>query len=69
MQSMDRFTSRSIGGAGQPSQRTTIYLLALGLLLAFGYIVRLRRELLTARQRGDMYRDIAAALDRQHAAE
>lgn len=39
-------------------------LLGLALGLALGYIVRLRRELVQARQRGDMYRDIAASLDR-----
>ncbi len=31
------------------------------------YIIRLRRELAAARSRGDMYRDIAASLDRQSA--
>ncbi|MDP9315282.1 MAG: hypothetical protein M3R24_31210 [Chloroflexota bacterium] len=29
------------------------------------YIIRLQRELAAARSRGDMYRDIAASLDRQ----
>lgn len=39
-----------------------------GLLLALAYIVYLRRELAIAKQRGDMYRDIAAELDRQRGA-
>lgn len=43
-------------------------LTAAGLLLALTYIVHLRRELTSARQRGDMYRDIAAQLDRQRVA-
>jgi hypothetical protein len=34
------------------------------LITALIYIVRLQRALATARQRGDMYRDIAASLDR-----
>lgn len=38
-------------------------LAALGVALA--YIVWLRRELTAARDRGDMYRDIAASLDRR----
>ncbi len=33
------------------------------------YIIRLRRELAAARSRGDMYRDIAASLDRQSSTE
>ncbi len=33
--------------------------------IALLYIIRLRRELAVARDRGDMYRDIAASLDRQ----
>ncbi len=40
-------------------------LLSLALLLAFGYIAWLRRELAVARDRGNMYRDIAASLDRE----
>jgi hypothetical protein len=43
-------------------------LAAAALLIALAYIVYLRRELLLARQRGDMYRDIAAQLDRQRSA-
>lgn len=39
-------------------------LLAVALGLALAYIVRLRRELALAHDRGDMYRDIAATLDR-----
>lgn len=35
------------------------------LLIGLAYIVHLRRELARARDRGDMYRDIAAQLDRQ----
>jgi preprotein translocase subunit SecY len=35
--------------------------------VAIVYIIRLRRELAVARDRGDMYRDIAASLDRQQA--
>ena len=45
------------------------FLLIVVLLIALAYIARLRRELKLARQRGDMYRDIAAALDRQSAAQ
>ena len=33
------------------------------------YIIRLRRELAAAHSRGDMYRDIAASLDRQSSTE
>jgi hypothetical protein len=40
-----------------------ILLIALGAALA--YAAWLRRSLTEARQRGDMYRDIAAELDRQ----
>jgi hypothetical protein len=40
---------------------------AAALLIALAYIVHLRRELAQARSRGDMYRDIAAQLDRQRA--
>ncbi|HEX6287977.1 MAG TPA: hypothetical protein VFZ66_02250 [Herpetosiphonaceae bacterium] len=40
---------------------------AAALLIALAYIVHLRRELGLARSRGDMYRDIAAQLDRQRA--
>ncbi len=54
-----------VDGAKQPERSTGIYLLAIGLLLACGYIMRLRRELALAQQRGDMYRDIAAELDRR----
>lgn len=43
-------------------------LTAAGLLIALAYIVHLRRELVIARNRGDMYRDIAAQLDRRQAA-
>lgn len=43
-------------------------LTAAGLLIALAYVVYLQRELAIARQRGDMYRDIAAQLDRQRAA-
>jgi hypothetical protein len=35
------------------------------LVAALAYIMYLQRELATARSRGDMYRDIAASLDRQ----
>lgn len=42
--------------------------LAIGALcVALAYIVRLRRELDVARQRGDRYRDLTASLDREHA--
>lgn len=37
------------------------------LVAAIVYIVYLQRELTAARSRGDMYRDIAASLDRQRA--
>ena len=37
------------------------------LVAALAYVVYLQRELTTARSRGDMYRDIAASLDRQRA--
>lgn len=40
-------------------------LTAAGSLIALAYVVHLRRELALARRRGDMYRDIAAQLDRQ----
>ncbi len=40
---------------------------AAALVIAVAYIIHVRRELARARQRGDMYRDIAARLDRQHA--
>ena len=50
-------------GSGVP------YLLVTGLLLACGYIMWLRRDLRIARQRGDMYRDIAAGLDRENTAQ
>jgi hypothetical protein len=36
--------------------------------VAVFYIIRLRRDLAIARDRGDMYRDIAASLDRQQQA-
>lgn len=42
-------------------------LVAAVLLIALAYILYLRRELVVARQRGNMYRDIAAQLDRQRA--
>ena len=45
--------------------RTALFLPIAALLTALGYIIRLRRELNAARQRGDMYRDIAASLDQQ----
>ena len=38
------------------------------LLIGLAYVVHLRRELARARDRGDMYRDIAAQLDRQRSA-
>lgn len=37
------------------------------LAAALAYVVYLQRELSAARSRGDMYRDIAASLDRQRA--
>lgn len=37
------------------------------LAVAIAYIVYLQREVTAARSRGDMYRDIAASLDRQRA--
>jgi hypothetical protein len=37
------------------------------LCVALAYIVRLRRELEAAQQRGDRYRDLAASLDRAQA--
>lgn len=37
------------------------------LAAAIVYIVYLQREVIAARSRGDMYRDIAASLDRQRA--
>lgn len=46
--------------------RTIASLLALGAALV--YIVRLRQALAESEQRADMYRDIAAALDRQYGA-
>jgi hypothetical protein len=46
-----------------------IVVLAAALIWALIYILRLRRELVMAQQRGDMYRDIAAELDRQRAAQ
>ena len=39
------------------------------LTAALLYIIRLQRELAAARSRGDMYRDIAASLDRQSSTE
>lgn len=40
-------------------------LFSTALVLALVYIAWLRRELAVARDRGDMYRDIAASLDRE----
>lgn len=49
-----------------PSQRDAPIGLLLGaLFVALIYITRLRQTLVAARQRGDMYRDIAAALDQR----
>ena len=48
------------------TQRNIVpWLLAAALGAALLYISRLQRALITAQQRGDMYRDIAAALDRR----
>ena len=50
----------------QRTKTPHVSLLSLTLLAAAGaYIMHLRRELAAARSRGDMYRDIAASLDRQ----
>ncbi len=47
-------------------RNTVTWLFAGALLATLVYIVRLQRALAAAQQRGDMYRDIAAALDRRH---
>lgn len=50
----------------QRAKTPYVSLLSLTLLAAAStYIMHLRRELAAARSRGDMYRDIAASLDRQ----
>ena len=40
-------------------------MLIVALVAALAYVAWLRRALTVARQRGDMYRDIAAELDRR----
>jgi ATP-dependent Clp protease ATP-binding subunit ClpC len=62
-------TSDEIAQAVRWRRSRVPYLLLTGLLLACGYIMWLRRKLVAARQRGDMYRDIAAALDRENTAQ
>ena len=68
MPSLRIFVIYQIQATSQARASRAFYLApVVALLLALAYIVRLQRELLVARQRGDMYRDIAASLDRQRA--